>query len=102
VMALVLKVVKDTSRGVMLDTVRAVAHLCGTPEGAPGVGAVATHTTHLPEKERQYLRFLRRIGAGEEFTDQVLSEGKVRMGTQKRYRLTPRVASLFTEVMGRA
>jgi hypothetical protein len=91
VLRIVTKVATDTARGRTLELVRNLARA-----GYAGAETrqLALWTNETEDKERQMLRFLRKIGAVELFTRQ-LSAG---LSGSPRWRLAPKMARLYSEV----
>lgn len=90
VMARVTKVALDTARGRTLELAR---HLYNVGENGAPSHDLAIWTNHIHEEEKELLRFMRKIGAVENFT---LKAGASK---QTRWRLTARLRSLYERCM---
>lgn len=98
VMRRVTQTALDTSRGHTLEIVKWLYK-----HGQEGLEAnsLAVYTNHTPAEERKLLRFLRKIEAVETFSPQEIDIGvrKIkRMSSNPRWRLTPRLQSLYESV----
>lgn len=91
VMRRVARVAMDTARGQTMELARVLAK-----EDRKGltVDSVTMLANNTPEKTRSLLRFLKRIGAAEVFT-----EKKNNVTTRPRWRLTSRLQRLYSEVV---
>ena len=91
VMRRVKAVALDTARGRTLELVR---HLYGVQEDGASVGQLAIWTNQTDDKERELLRFLKKLGATEFFH----MKGKIGLGSKPVWKLSPRLVRLYKEV----
>ncbi len=92
VMRRVKQVALDTARG---RTLRIMENLYKVGVEGATIGAISSNTLQTEDTERRLLKFLRQIGAVENYGKKILGSTNTRI----HYKLTSKMYNLYTEVM---